>query len=468
MTVRLDWLIPIWALGVMAGELLYLATDLFAFRAMTLAAAFGVVVASAARFGMREAYLLCFCAVLAGTAFAVSDAPLSVLDAAFDQAIFLMAFILLIGLIQQAAQTSPAITSCGLYLTRQPPGRRYFAVFGGTHLMAQLFNLGVVSLLAPLIRQGSAANAGDALQPLREQRQINAMLRGFAWAVVWSPTAVGPLIVISLNPGIDRVPWMSAGLVLAAIVMMIGWAEDRWAFRNIRRQLVAGAPRAAPGFPAADFARLGGVCLALLILVLAAMYLFEENVIFGLMAASPVIFLFWLLSQNRDAAGGMLAATGARIGEVTRDYLPRSAPLAVTLACSGFIGRAAAVLLPVEAMAESLGIAAMPGWLFLLGLSVGVALLSQLGLSPIMMAVFFGSLISQLPVMPADITWAALAISCGWALSMTISPFATVVLMTAQMTGHGGREMTWEWNWRFTALCIALLAGAYWLMTGGE
>jgi hypothetical protein len=83
-----------------------------------------------------------------------------------------------------------------------------------------------------------------------------------------------------------------------------------------------------------------------------------------------------------------------------------------------------------------------------------------------MMAVFFGSLIAAVPVLPVDVTWAALAISCGWGLSMTASPFATVILMMAQATGHTGREIAWEWNWRFSLLCVGVLAVAYWLLVG--
>ncbi|MEM8761825.1 MAG: hypothetical protein AAGE83_16130, partial [Pseudomonadota bacterium] len=134
---------------------------------------------------------------------------------------------------------------------------------------------------------------------------------------------------------------------------------------------------------------------------------------------------------------------------------------------SGFIGRAAAGIIPSAEWAEIIGLGLMPGWLFLLALSVSVAVLSQFALSPIMMAVFIGSLIAELPTIPADVTWAALAISCGWALSMTTSPFATVVLMIEQSTGHRGRAMTWFWNWRFSLLATLFLAAVYWVLTGG-
>lgn len=452
-------------LTVMGSELMALASGWAAPGTVADAGVLAVILLTFPRFGIREIYLLCVCTVLTVLVFRIAEDPGAVLQSALDQAAFLMAFILLIGLIQQAASGSAAIRDCGLYLTRQPAGRRYFAVFLGTHFMAQLFNLGVVSLLTPLIRGGSAANREDKLQPIRERRQLTAMLRGFAWGVIWSPTAVAPLVLATLLPDAERLPWIVAGLGVAMGVMMIGWAEDRATFAAIRRKLVAAAPRSAPTFPGAAYAQFAGVAVALLGLTVAAMIVFHGSVVFGLMMASPLIMLGWLAIQAAGGPATRARHAGARAGAILRGYLPGAAPLAVTLACSGFLGRAAAALIPADDWAAALGVAAMPGWLFLLALSLSVLLLSQFALSPIMMAVFIGSLIADMTVLPADVTWAALAISCGWALSMTGSPFATVVLMIEQTTDHKGWQMTWIWNWRFTTLCILFLAGVFWLLT---
>ncbi|MEO0993493.1 MAG: hypothetical protein AAFX62_06755 [Pseudomonadota bacterium] len=450
--------------GVMASEVLWLATGVVPFAVGAELGVIAVTALTVSRFGLREVYLITLCAALTVAALQLSPDPAAAIWGALDQAAFLMAFILLIGLIQQAASTSEAMRACGLYLTRQPAGRRFFALFLGTHFMAQLYNLGVVSLLAPLIMRGSEANAADTLQPIREQRQLNAMLRGFAWCVIWSPTAVAPLVLATLLPDAERGPWIAAGLVLAFVAMMIGWAEDRWQWRRVRRSLVSGAPRVAPPFPRSAYAQFGMVCVALLALTVAGMLIFGGSVVFGLMLASPIILVGWVTAQN----GGNWHETARRVETIRRDTLPGAAPLAVTLACSGFIGRAAAGLIPAEEWAAATGLATMPGWLFCTGLAVAVAALSQFALSPIMMAVFFGALIADLPVLPVHATWAALAISCGWALSMTISPFATVVLMIEGVTGHRGREMTWEWNWRYSLLCTIALAVAFWLLTGGR
>lgn len=462
-----DRLLTAALLFVMATELAHLAFDSAYFGRAADFAVIVVALVAAPRFGLREAYLLTLCAALAVIAWRISPDPAAVIWSALDQAAFLMAFILLVGLIQQAGVTSNAVRACGLYLTRQPAGRRYFALFLGTNSMAQLFNLGVISLLTPLIQRGGEVGADDGLQPIRERRQLNAMLRGFAWAVVWSPTAVAPVVLATLLPAAERGPWMAAGLFIAVLAMMIGWAEDRWTHRRLRRRLVTTAPPVAPPFPAAAFGRFLVVCLTLLTITVAAMILFERTVVFGLMVASPIILVTWLVFQNGGLAPPARAAAVARLRDIGAGYLPRAAPLAVTLACSGFVGRAGAELIPTEVWADAIGLSALPGWIFLLGLSVGVATLSQFALSPIMMAVFFGSLIADLPSIPADMTWAALAISCGWGLSMTISPFATIVLMIQGMVGKSGREMTWVWNWRFTALCILALGAVYYALTGG-
>ncbi|MEO0363437.1 MAG: hypothetical protein AAF322_20105, partial [Pseudomonadota bacterium] len=200
---RLDRPLAALLLGVMGGELVHLALASTAVGRLVDIGVLAVALVAAPRFGVREAYLLTLCAGLAALAFAVAPDPAAVIWTALDQAAFLMAFILLVGLIQQAGVTSTAVKECGLYLTRQPAGRRYFAIFLGANSMAQLFNLGVVSLLTPLIRRGG--EGGDpALRPIRERRQLNAMLRGFAWAVVWSPTAVAPVVLATLLPAAER------------------------------------------------------------------------------------------------------------------------------------------------------------------------------------------------------------------------------------------------------------------------
>ena len=439
---------------LMGSELLWLVTrsdavEVFAGGVLLLS-----ILLTAPRFGIREAYLLTISAILSLLVWFTVDGPIEVIAEGARQAAFLMSFVLLVGLIQQAAQTSSDVKACGLYLTNQPPGRRYVSIFLGTHYMSHVFNLGIIALIAPLIMKGTE-DASDPRNPIRKRRQISAMLTGFGWGVVWSPTAIAPLALLTLLPGAERIPWMIAGFLIALVVLLAGWAEDkaRW------KPGAFSAPMAPPPFPKTAFAGFGALCLVLLFLTLSSMAIFDQSVVFGLMLSSPIILIGWLMLQNKGDAG----ATGVRVGEIYRTFLPNSAPIGVTLACSGFIGRVGAHLTPSQDIADYLNIMAMPGWLFMLGLSLLVMVMSWLALSPIMLAVFLGAVLAELPALPIDRTWAALAISSGWALSMMTSPFATTVLLNTQITGIPGLTYV-GWNWRFSVMAIGILAASYWVI----
>ncbi|GAB4353480.1 MAG: hypothetical protein Kow00114_02650 [Kiloniellaceae bacterium] len=452
-------------LAVMALELTARLSGSHAIQSGANGALFLTVLAAVRDLGFREKYLLTLCAGLTLLTVWLLPDPASVLRAGLDQASFLMAFLLLLNLLHEAASTSPAVAECGRYLTRQPPGRRYYALNAGSAFMAVLFNVGVVSFLVPLIQRGiESATPGDALNPVRERRQVSAMLRGFAWCVIWSPTAIAPLVVMQLIPGTDRNLWILIGFCIFAGLLVLGALEDRFTFRAYRPQ----AGRSVPAFPRSGFLRFLLACAWLFGMSAAVMGLSGESVVFGLMVACPVMLVGWLLAQNLHAPQGMLAPTLRRLDVIAFTNLAGAAPVAITLACSGFVGHVGAALIPSDTWAQVLGLDAMPDFVFLSLLPVAIAVLSLLALSPIMMAVFFGSLIGSLSVLPADPTLTALAISCGWALSMTFSPFATVVLLINRGGGIPPRSLTWGWNLRFTLLAALALVPVFAVLTGGR
>jgi hypothetical protein len=457
-------------LAVMGLELAHLFAGLPAARAGVHVAMLALVVVAAPRLGLREAYLLALSGGLTLALWWLHPRPAEIVRLALDQAAFLMAFILLISLVQEGARTSPSVAAAGNYLARQPGSRRFLALYAGSNLMSPVFNLGTVSLIAPLVRRAAEEAPDDPLTPVRERRQLSAILRGFAWSVVWSPTAVAPLAVMQLIGGIDRGRWIALGAVLAAVMMGIGWLEDRWRWRRFTARDRGVPPPASPPFPGRAFLGFGAVCLAFAGLTAAILALTGQRVPPSLMAAAPLLLAGWIAVQRRARPDGgtVLGPTLRQLGRIARDSLPLSAPAAVTLACSGYVGRAAAELVPAAALAERVGLDVLPGWVFLTAVAVGVALLAQLALSPIMMAVFFGSLLGALPNLPASPTLTALAISCGWALSMTCAPFASIVILMTRMTGHPGTRLTWAWNTRFTALAAITLTAAFALLTGGR
>lgn len=410
-------------------------------------------------YGVREYYLLTVSFVMLGLIHVLAPHPAETLVAALDQAVFLMAFLLCISLIQEAAQTSRSVGLLGAYLAQQPGGRRYAGLYTGTMSMAVVFNIGTLSLLAPLITRGAEAAPNDPLGPVRERRQLNAVIRGFAWSVVWSPTAIAPLALFGLLPQADRVVWIGLGLLLAFVMLFVGWLEDRIAWRNHTAQAYGLPPVQIPPLPARALFRFFGVCFGLAMITGVLMSVFDLGVPGALMGAAPIVMLGWLRAQG--------VGVQARVEQIFQQGLPASMPAAVTLACAGFVGIAGAALLPSQAIADWMQLDALPAWIFMLGTTIGVIVLSQFGLSPIMMSVFFGAVLSGLDSLPASHTMTALAVAAGLAASTTFSPFAAGVVFLSRVTPYSGTRLTYRWNGFFTALSVAVLALAYVLMTGG-
>jgi len=101
-----DRLLSIVLLSLMGSELLWLVTrsdvvEVFAGIVLALS-----VLLTAPRFGIRETYLIIIVTILSLLVWFTVDGPVEVIAEGARQAAFLMSFVLLVGLIQQAAQTS--------------------------------------------------------------------------------------------------------------------------------------------------------------------------------------------------------------------------------------------------------------------------------------------------------------------------------------------------------------------------
>lgn len=445
---RAGALLPLAMLAVMGLELLHLFAGMAWARGGAHIALLAVALLAIPRLGLREIYLLCLSASLGALLWVLYPEPGEGLRTALDQAVFLAAFVLLVSLIQEAAMTSKAVSDVGMYLARQPGGRRFFGLFGGTMVMAVVFNMATITLLAPLIRRAAEKAADDPLTPIRERRQLNALLRGFAWQVVWSPTAIAPLAFLALVDGIDRGAWIAMGIGIAMVMMVIGWAEDRYFWRRFTQK-----GRAWPDLPRRAVWQFLAVTAALAGLTGGIMVISGLAVPPALMAASPIVMLGWLIMQGADL--------GPRLRTVMQEGLPRSAGMAVTLGCAGFVGIAASALIPAADLAAWIGLDALRPWQFLLGCTLAVVILAQFALSPVMMAVFFGAMLGTLPSLPADPTLTAVAVASGWAVASTFSPFASGPIMLARISGHSGPKMTYRWNTVYSVLTLAALAVFY-------
>lgn len=456
----------LFALAVLSvSELIYLYSDLPQAALISRLAIIFVCLCVIPQFTFRE-WALSLMAILLALGVYIQEPTVDGILYALDRAAFFGAFIYLITLLKEAAIRSPSVLKLGHYLTNQPPGRRYFATAIGGHFMGVLLNFGAVSLLAPLIQRGARADPIVTEQDerralIREQRQISALLRGFSWMILWAPTALTQAVLFTTLPGIDLAKVMALGGIAAVIMILIGRVEEQIRWRHI----VISRPATVLSFPGQSASNLLGVCAALIGSSYLIVYLLDVSTARALMLMAPIIMVAWIVGQNiQRRLGDTLVKTGASLSSIFTGSAGILARNTFALGSAGFIGETAAVLAPVELIADHLNLDQMPAWLFLVSLPLLISLCGQVALSPLMVVVFLSAVMRELPVLPADPSHIVFAMGAGWALSMTASPNATATILISGTCGIPTTTLTWKWNGVYALLCFAAFSVIFYVI----
>jgi hypothetical protein len=156
--------------------------------------------------------------------------------------------------------------------------------------------------------------------------------------------------------------------------------------------------------------------------------------------------------------------TLGRVGAILGRQVPASSPEAVTLAAAGYIGVVLAALVPPEWIARAASPDAIHPMALLALIPLLMILATQVALTPIVTAVFVGTALGKLETLPADPALLVIALSGGWAIAMTASPFAAGALVLNRMTGLSAVDLTWRWNGLYSALAYVLLVAWLWVL----
>lgn len=377
---------------------------------------------------------------------------------ALQRASFFAAFIYLVTLLKEAAQLSPSVLELGKYLTRQRRGRRYYSLAVGGHVMGVLLNFGAISLLTPLIQRGAKASTSslEAAQEA-EQQQISALLRGFSWMIIWSPTALTQAVLFASFPSVNLPLVITLGISASVVMIIAGRILDRLSGLGVTET----EPGLVPEFPTIAALHFAAICSILILATYLVVWSIDVSGAIALMLVAPVIMAAWLYRRQTGRAFNRLVGTlGVAKGIVTQSA-PTLGRSALILGAAGFIGEAAAKLTPTSFVAETLGIASMSPWLFLCLLPIIITLGGQIALSPILVVVFLSAVINSLPVLPADPTLIVFSLGAGWAMSMTASPNASATLLISGITNIAPTTLTWRWNGLYALLCYGLFVVAF-------
>lgn len=443
-------------LVVLSLATIFARTTQMAWTGALAEVAFVVVCAIALlRSGPREWVLLVAALILTGLLIGAPEGR-GTLREALDLAAFFGAFIALLTVLKVAAQRSDAVLAVGRYITTQPPGRRFYATASGGHVLGVFLNFGAVSLLAPMI-QRSALTAQGEPDPALEQRQISALLRGFAWILLWAPTTLSQAVLLTLFTEVDSGQALALGLASAALMVVLGWAWDKLEWRGTRPK--GTGPKVAPPWPAITIVSL--ICLSLIGATMGLRSAAGYSTALALMIVAPSITLAWFLCQTGPEPALGPAGRLGRFWTLLSAEAPALGRSAVALGLSGFIGRALADVMPIEGVGAMIEAAQMPGWMILALLPILISLGGQIAISPIMLVVFLGQVLGTMSALPVSDTFIVYSLSAGWALSMLTSPNATATLLISATTGIAPTRLTWAWNLRFALVAYAVFVGLF-------
>lgn len=440
--------------GVIATMIAFDYTGWAAFG--TAAAALSVTAVAIHALSVRRSRLI-FVGVallLAGWAAATrEDGPAALLRAAQLGATIIALFTALSAL-RNAAMTSSAILGCGRFLARQRPGLRYVALTAGGHLFSLILLYGSISLLGSLAAESTADEPDAAVRAQRTRRMMIAIQRGFAATLCWSPLGFSMVITATIVPGAS---WTAAALpcIVSAIVMLVtGWGLDA----IYKPPAIARAPVAETGRWSEQLRPLL-VLLGTVIAGVAALHVLTGvEVIGAVMLFVPLVALVWIRLQPPPPGLSPGAHARQRAARFVVAELPSYSNEILLLFMAGFIGSVGSFLLAPLAVDHGPDLTATPPWLIVAAMVWIIPITGQLGMNPILAVSLLVPILPAPAAMGIPPTALVAAITGGWALAGTTSPYTASVLLAAKLGGVSAMRAGLGWNGIYTLVAGAALS----------
>ncbi|PKU21722.1 hypothetical protein [Telmatospirillum siberiense] len=440
-------------IGVVARDVTSLAWGRDAARAALLA--FVAIEARAVVRGGRIMLAVCLTSALA--AWIWQPDPLSLLGRALDDGAFIVGLFAALSLLRDAAESSHLVQTCGGWMVRQPPGRRYLVLSVGSHLISLVLNFGVLPLLGTMVLKGNTLEAagGDVrVTAIRQQRMMTAVLRGYCMMTVWSPLSICFAVTQVSVPGIAWWRLLPLQLGLAVLLMGLGWVMDRRAFPGT--QAPRGAEQAGGHRP---MYALGILIGAVVTCSVAWAETLGVRPVIGAMMVVPVSALIWLTAQHWSAQPqAAVAMAFRRLGQRLTVSMPSYRNEFVILGGAMFFGRLASAFLSPEITAKIIGLVPLPPVAVSVLLAWAMMLLANFGVPQIVTVTLLGSAVTNLTRLGIDPLVLASGLMGAWSLSATTTPVGAAALTVARLSGVSSTTVAHEWNGAFVRMGAILIA----------
>ena len=391
---------------------------------------------------------LTFGALVTLTALFVLEHPGQILADGFWRSVFIVVLFASLGIMRVAAQTSAMVLETGAMLVRQPPGRRYFAIVGGSTLFGAILNFGTIALFGGMIRDAvSDKPGGIVIDKARERRMMLALLRGFALTMFWCPLTVAFAIASTTIGGAQWPLMVLFGAILAVIVTTGGWLIDSPASRR------ASGPQETVPFSWKALTPLIGLLIFLSTAAAFVERFTYGQLIHGVILLVPIIGIAWIL---RD-----VGQTGLRrVGQYISEQVPQARNELTVLANAAYAGTLIGALLPQVFIDAVIGPQALPAVFVPALFMLLVVLFGLLGANPLITVAVLATVMVDPGRYGVSPTLVASALTIGWGLAIASSPATAATMYIGRLTGYGASTVGPRWNGAYTAFAVLVVAAA--------
>ncbi|PRY65527.1 hypothetical protein B0H98_10250 [Vreelandella songnenensis] len=385
-----------------------------------------------------------------------SPAPGQLLFEAGGRFAFFATFVVALSMLRLPAYRSRLVRRCGQSMLLQLPSRRYPILSLGSALFGIILNIGVLNLFAAMIEKSNTLEAAQGrtwVREARRRRMMLALLRGFALAPLISPMGIGVAVVLSSLPQITW--WELAPFILGAagLIFAVGWAVD---FVTGPHPPANRVQLASPSLrPLGQFAML---LIGIVALVFSIAWLLTLRLPIAALLGAPSAALIWLAWQRRRLGYAGLPAAACALHRQLPWLLSPSANEIVVLGAAGYLGHLCVGLIDTQQLAPLLAVLDSLGTFTAVLAMLMVVGLAQVGVNPIVTVTLLVGLLPTLRIEGLSPAMVGASLMVGWALALMSSPMTASMLILSRFTGVRATLIGYQWNGRFLAIAIPLLA----------
>lgn len=350
------------------------------------------------------------------------------------------ALMAVLGLLRHPVRRSSMVARAAQTLLAAPPRRRFAATYAGSHLMAVLFNVGIIAMIADMT-QGAKARPAMVL----------AAMRGAATVAIWSPVGLGFAIVSTSLPTFQPLTFLAVATSFSAIALAV---TSIW---PALPRLQAGEATTAHQSGAA-LAGVAAICVALLGLVI----LLHRGAGIGFTIASvivlPLVALIWiaLLRGPHRALGHDIAEAVGGLSSLRNE--------STIFLSANVVGVILSILLGRTGFPELLASGVVPMLPLLLACLVIVPLTAAACIPNSVFVVMLAQLLGPSPLGLEHPVALGLTLTVSWATAIVVSPISAMCLMTAAACGVPSHVVGHRWNAPFAVLLTLMGAVAVTLL----